>query len=55
MRPPIVTLDGPAAAGKSSAARLVAERLGLRFLDTGAMYRVVAWKARRLGLSSNFS
>jgi cytidylate kinase len=52
MRPPIITLDGPAAAGKSSAARLVAEQLGLRFLDTGAMYRAVAWKARRLGLSA---
>jgi len=50
MRPPIITLDGPAAAGKSSAARLVAQQLGLRFLDTGAMYRAVAWKARRLGL-----
>ena len=52
MRPPIITLDGPAAAGKSSAARLVAGQLGLRFLDTGAMYRAVAWKARRLGLSA---
>ena len=51
MRKPIITLDGPAAAGKSTAARLVAKRLGLRFLDTGAMYRAVTWKARRLGLS----
>jgi cytidylate kinase len=51
MRPPIITLDGPAAAGKSSAARLVAQQLGLRFLDTGAMYRAVAWKARRLGIT----
>jgi cytidylate kinase len=51
MRPPIITLDGPAAAGKSSAARLVAQQLGLRFLDTGAMYRAIAWKARRLGLA----
>jgi cytidylate kinase len=50
-RRPIVTLDGPAAAGKSSAARLVARQLGLRFLDTGAMYRAVAWKAGRLGLT----
>ena len=52
MRPPIITLDGPAGAGKSTVARLVADRLGLRFLDTGAMYRAVAWKARRLGLTS---
>ena len=51
LRQPIITLDGPAAAGKSTAARLVARRLGFRFLDTGAMYRAIAWKARRLGLS----
>lgn len=37
----IVTIDGPAGAGKSSAARLLAERLGFDFLDTGAMYRAV--------------
>lgn len=37
----IVTIDGPAGAGKSSAARQLAERLGFRFLDTGAMYRAV--------------
>jgi cytidylate kinase len=51
MRKPIITLDGPAGAGKSSVARLVAQRLGLRFLDTGAMYRAVTWKARKLGLA----
>ncbi|MBV8879578.1 MAG: (d)CMP kinase [Planctomycetaceae bacterium] len=45
---PVITLDGPAGAGKSSVARRVAEALGLRFLDTGAMYRAVTWKARRL-------
>ena len=39
----IVTIDGPAGAGKSSAARALARRLGFRFLDTGAMYRAVAW------------
>lgn len=38
----IVTIDGPAGAGKSSTARTLAERLGFRFLDTGAMYRAVA-------------
>jgi cytidylate kinase len=38
----IVTIDGPAGAGKSSAARRLARRLGFRFLDTGAMYRAVA-------------
>jgi cytidylate kinase len=51
MNPPLITIDGPAAAGKSTVARLVARRLGLRFLDTGAMYRAAAWKARRLGLA----
>jgi cytidylate kinase/pantoate ligase/cytidylate kinase len=38
----IVTIDGPAGAGKSSAAKALARRLGFRFLDTGAMYRAVA-------------
>ncbi len=41
----IVTIDGPAGAGKSSAARQLAERLGFEFLDTGAMYRAVAYAA----------
>lgn len=39
----IVTIDGPAGSGKSSAARTLADRLGYEFLDTGAMYRAVAW------------
>ncbi len=43
----IVTIDGPAGAGKSSVARALAERLNFEFLDTGAMYRAVAWFARR--------
>jgi CMP/dCMP kinase len=41
----IVTIDGPAGAGKSTIARRLAGRLGFRFLDTGAMYRAVAWAA----------
>ncbi|HEV7223133.1 MAG TPA: (d)CMP kinase, partial [Pirellulales bacterium] len=45
----IVTIDGPAGAGKSSAARGLARRLGFRFLDTGAMYRAVALAALRRG------
>jgi CMP/dCMP kinase len=43
----IVTIDGPAGAGKSSAARGLARRLGFRFLDTGAMYRAVTLAARQ--------
>ncbi len=39
----IITIDGPAGSGKSTAARRLAARLGFYFLDTGAMYRAVAW------------
>jgi len=46
----IVTIDGPAGAGKSSAARELARRLGFRFLDTGAMYRAVTFAAKARGL-----
>jgi len=46
----IVTIDGPAGAGKSSAARGLARRLGYRFLDTGAMYRAVTLAARERGV-----
>ena len=43
----IVTIDGPAGAGKSSVARRLAQRLGFCFLDTGAMYRTIALAAMR--------
>ena len=46
----IVTIDGPAGAGKSSAARALAQRLGFRFLDTGAMYRAVTLAAVERGV-----
>src|SRR6186997_3672852 len=46
----IVTIDGPAGAGKSSAARELARRLGFRFLDTGAMYRAVTLAALERGV-----
>jgi cytidylate kinase len=47
----IITIDGPAGAGKSSAARTLAQRLGFEFLDTGAMYRAVALAALRAGVN----
>ena len=46
----IVAIDGPAGAGKSTVARLLAERLGFRYLDTGAMYRALTWLALVRGL-----
>jgi len=50
---PIVAIDGPVGAGKSTVARAVAQRLRFRYVDTGAMYRSVAWAAlqRGIGLS----
>jgi len=46
----IVAIDGPAGAGKSTVARGLADRLGFRYLDTGAMYRSLTWLALRRGL-----
>lgn len=46
-----IAIDGPAGSGKSTVARIVAERLGYIYVDTGAMYRAVALKALRLGVS----
>jgi cytidylate kinase len=46
----IVAIDGPAGAGKSTVARSLAERLGFRYLDTGAMYRALTWLALQRGL-----
>ena len=46
----IVAIDGPAGAGKSTVARALAERLGFRYLDTGAMYRALTWFAMKRGL-----
>ncbi len=50
-RPILVTIDGPAGTGKSSVARRLAQRLGLDFLDTGAMYRAAALVVIERGLS----
>ncbi len=49
-RLPNLAIDGPAASGKTTVARLLASRLGLVYLDTGAMYRAVTWKALRQGM-----
>jgi cytidylate kinase len=46
----IVAIDGPAGAGKSTVARSLAERLGFRYLDTGAMYRSLTWLALKEGM-----
>jgi len=50
MRPFVVAIDGPAGAGKSVTARGVARRMGLLHVDSGAMYRTVAWLAARRGV-----
>lgn len=49
-RPTAIAIDGPVASGKTSVGRLLARRLGYRFLDTGVMYRAVAWEALRRGV-----
>ncbi len=50
-KPVVVAIDGPAGAGKSTVAKLVAERLKYLYIDTGAMYRAITVKALRLGMS----
>jgi CMP/dCMP kinase len=46
----VIAMDGPAGSGKSTAARQVAAELGLRYLDTGAMYRALTWWLREQGV-----
>lgn len=53
MTPSLIAIDGPAAAGKSTIGQAVADRLGYRYLDTGAMYRAVTWAALERGIDTD--
>ncbi len=50
LKPSTIAIDGPAACGKTTVGRLLAKKLGYRFVDTGAMYRALTWEALRLGV-----
>ncbi len=52
-RQPVVTIDGPVAAGKSTAARELARRLGFTLIDTGALYRALAWAVKEAGVAAD--
>lgn len=51
MTAPVITIDGPSGSGKGTLSRLVAERLGWHWLDSGALYRLVALAALRRGMA----
>lgn len=51
----VIAIDGPSGAGKSTVSKLIAERLGFKFLDTGALYRAAAIHLRRKGLKEDSS
>ncbi len=51
MNPPAIAIDGPAASGKSTVAKLIARELGYTFINTGAMYRAVTWYALQQGVN----
>ena len=48
----VIAIDGPAASGKSTAARNLAVRLGIPYINTGSLYRAIAWKAGQKGIST---
>lgn len=52
MKPIQIAIDGPSGSGKSTMAKLISKRLGVMYLDTGAMYRAVALKAIRMGIDT---
>lgn len=49
----VITIDGPSGSGKGTVSRIIADRLGYSYLDTGALYRAVAWKVRQNGIDSD--
>lgn len=49
----VIAIDGPAGAGKSTVSKILSAKLGLRYLDTGAMYRCLAWKSLNHGLTTD--
>jgi cytidylate kinase len=49
--PPVIAIDGPVAAGKSTVGQLLARRLGYFYLDTGVLYRALTWQALRRGIA----
>ncbi len=49
----VITIDGPSGSGKGTISKLVAKKLGYSYLDTGALYRAVAWKAREENISTD--
>lgn len=52
MNPPAIAIDGPAASGKSTVAKLIAKELGYTFINTGAMYRAIAWYLVQQGVAA---
>ena len=49
----VITIDGPSGAGKGTVAKALTAKLGYKYLDTGALYRAIAWKARKEKISSD--
>jgi len=50
----VITIDGPSGAGKGTISKLLAKKLGYKYLDTGALYRAVAWKVRNLNFFCHY-